>query len=103
MRISISRLRQVTDRILKHVEEHLDVDSVEIQREYYWDVQSPARYDYDPGGAAPNPDLRSFSDDWTVIQGLSNNPAGQEPALVQISAFLRAIGDNPGWLFKKPS
>lgn len=91
MEIEISKLRDVTDRLLSHVEQ-LGHQSVEIPYDYYWDIQAPARYDFTkkPG----EPTVGQLYDDWAELEKILRND--NEPiayGLVWLSALLRVIGE----------
>jgi hypothetical protein len=61
MKIEISKLRIMTDQILRALTERGE-NFVEIPR-YFWDVVGSARYDMEK---LPEPRLRNLSDDWSA-------------------------------------
>lgn len=100
MNVKISQLLKVADLILNHVVICLKIDSIQIPDDHvaYYDVKSPARYNYVPGAAKPSPDVSNLGADWKVLQDFPDDPEGRLIDLVQLSNLLRAIGDNPGWV-----
>ena len=90
--VEISGLRERADGMLKRVLDDLQVYSVEIPTDSYWDVRSDARY---KPGDPPKPVLGSLSDDWNRIrQILSAHTSEKTLASVQVSNSLRVLGDH---------
>jgi hypothetical protein len=90
MQIEISKLREVTDRLLVHIEQ-LGYQSVEIPYDYYWDIDPPARYDSKTPG---KPTVGQLYDDWANLEKILRND--NEPiayALVWLAALLRVVGE----------
>lgn len=44
MQIEVAQLRTLTEQMLKHLED-LNLGSIDLSDDYYWDTPSPQRYD----------------------------------------------------------
>jgi hypothetical protein len=91
MRVEISKLRAVTAILFDQLE-GLGFSSIDIEKDYYWDIQAPKRYDVhsDPG----KPTIGQLSDDWAEMQRMLANPEDSHPyALVWLAALLRYVGE----------
>lgn len=91
MRIKISDVRNVTNKLFDYLEEaghHI----VEIDMDYYWEVEEEQRY-----VPMDEPTLYSvgqLTDDWSEISKIldgQDDPIGY--ALVWLSSILRVIGE----------
>jgi hypothetical protein len=91
MRIEISELHAVTERLFDHLDE-LGCHAVELSKDFYWDV--PAADRYDPHTLPPELVLGQLYDDWNEMEKIIKNQS--EPiayALVWLSALLRFVGE----------
>ena len=95
MRIQISKLRAATQRLFDHLDE-LECESVELSKDFYWDVPAPDRYN--PYSERPELVLGQLYDDLNEMEKILNNQS--EPiafAFVWLSALLRFLGEEiPG-------
>jgi hypothetical protein len=116
MKIRILKLKERIDEILSLPELKPDAsipaDSDDCY--YYWDVTAPAGR-YKNNGATrndesvPKPTLGNLGDDWNQVKGgippisatvdADARAIAAVTALIQLSSLLRAIGDNPEWVF----
>lgn len=91
MKVSIGELREISNRLLDHVES-LGVKDVDLSQDYYWTL--PQDQLYDPNLTTPNPSLGQLTDDWNELQLIKR---GERPpvaiALSWLSAVLRAVGE----------
>jgi hypothetical protein len=91
MKLSIDDLKQYWDLLYSHLQE-LDVQVIELEYDYYWDVQFPSRYQiYEQPINLP---LGQLTHDVEVLnqmfQGESNLVLYN---FVHLSAILRMIGE----------
>jgi hypothetical protein len=92
MRIEISDLRAVSEKLILHLEEQ-GIGSLEIPVDYYWNISKEQIYD--PYREPSHLDMGQLTDDWNELQKLikSNN----EPLVyyfVWLAAILRAVGEH---------
>src|ERR1041384_7369671 len=93
MQISIPVLRAVSEIIFSHIEA-MEIGSVTIPADYYWEIPKDQRYD-----PYKEPDPKEFeigqlSDDWSELQKIAEGKG--EPiayALVWMSSLLKAVGE----------
>lgn len=92
MRVLIKDLREISNRLLDHVES-LGVKEVDLPEDYYWTL--PADQLYNPALTAPNPSLGQLTDDWNELQLIKR---GERPpvaiALSWLAAIMRAVGEH---------
>lgn len=91
MRLEVSQLRAATELLFSHLEE-LGYDSIEISKDYYWDIEAPTRYD--PYVRPTELTLGQLTDDWSEMEKILRKES--EPvayALVWLSALLRIVGE----------
>lgn len=91
MKVSISDLRALSERLLLHLEQN-GRSSIEVAHDHYWDITRQQRYD---PCAEPNDfDIGQLSDDWSQLQTiLSGEGEAIGYALVWLSTILRAVGE----------
>lgn len=91
MKVSINELREISNRLLDHVES-LGVKDVDISADYYWTI--PADQLYDPSLEPAAPSLGQLTDDWNELQLIRQ---GDRPpvaiALEWLAAIMRAVGE----------
>jgi len=91
VKVSIEELREISNRLLDHVES-LGVKEVDLSQDYYWTL--PPDQLYDPALTVPNPSLGQLTDDWNELQLIKR---GERPAvaiaLSWLSAVMRAVGE----------
>lgn len=91
MRIHIATLREITIRILSHVEEQ-GIDSIELKKDYYWNVPTDQLYDNFTKPSDLN--VGQLFDDWKEL--LQIHSGESEPlgyALVWLAAIMRFVGE----------
>lgn len=89
--ISLSDLRDVTNRLLNHLEE-VEGDSVALERDYFWSVPAPGVYN-----VYSKPDdltVGQLSECWVSLQQLLADGGDVSYALVWLADILRAIGED---------
>ena len=95
MKVSVSELRNMSERLFDHLESGGN-SQLEIPQDYYWYVPTKERYQpyVEPKGLT----LGQLSDDWAELQKIIRGES--EPidyALVWLSTILRVIGEKvPG-------
>lgn len=72
MKININVLRQSIDVVL-HRLENLNGETIEINKDYYWQLDSDVIFDLSQQPSAKQ--CGSLSDDWNELVKLSENPA----------------------------
>ncbi len=91
MRVCISDLRRVTEKLLAHVEQKYG-PTVEIDADYYWNIPEDSRLErYEQPSEL---DLGQLTDDWSEIQKIvlgEKEPISYD--LVWVSAILRTLGE----------
>jgi hypothetical protein len=92
MHVKVTQLRAASRLIFDHLEE-MGYDTVEVTKDYYWDIMPPERYDpyVNPADQLV---LGQLTSDWAELESLlsgETDPLGY--GLVWLSAILRAIGD----------
>jgi hypothetical protein len=92
MRVNVSDVRIVTDKILSHLE-GIGVTSLEIDWDYYWHIPKEQWHDTYQRPTAFT--VGQISDDWQELKRIADGdsaPVGY--ALVWLSSVLRALGEN---------
>lgn len=95
MSIDINTLEKATLVIFQYLRD-IGVDSVDLEEDFYWDIDKEQRYD--PYKEPTEMDLGQLSDDWEEIKGIASGdrtPIGY--SLVWVAALYRYIGETtPG-------
>lgn len=91
MEITLSELRQLSEKLFAHLEEN-GHEKIEVSSDYYWEIPEESRYDSfnEPKKFV----VGQLSDDWNELQKILRGD--REPlayALVWYSAILKAIGE----------
>jgi hypothetical protein len=90
VKVSIKGLREISNRLLDHVES-LGVKEVELSEDYYWTF--PQDQLNDPTLATPKPSRGQLTDDRNELRLIKR---GERPvvaiALSWLSAIMRAVG-----------
>ena len=92
MRVNISDLRTVSEKLFSHFEQN-GHSSVEIPNDYYWIIPEVRRYD--PVNEPADFSLGQLTEDWSRLQKIAegeNDPIGY--GLVWLASILQAIGEN---------
>lgn len=91
MIIDIAELQKISDRLFKQLN-HIGIQTVELQVDYYWDIPSIQRYNI-----YAEPDEFTVGQLQSDLQELSKVLSGErEPIpyhLVWLAALLRALGE----------
>lgn len=91
MILRLSELKIASDKILDHIQKQHG-DLIEIEGDYYWDVDDESRLD--PYKEPDQMELGQLSDDWSTIKQIVNGE--KEPigyALVWLAALYKTIGN----------
>lgn len=91
MNIRLSELRAVADRLFSHLEQVCG-PSVDLELDYYWDVDVDARYNMNEN--PPTFVAGQLTDDWEAVHQMVDPDT--YPLIyhfVWLSAILRAIGE----------
>ncbi len=92
MKIPISQLRAIADKLFSHLES-LGYDSVEISEDWYWNIPEEEKYVMENEPKDLN--IGRLSDDWEFLQGVSEND--DDPpisyALIWLGKILQVIGE----------
>lgn len=92
MEIDLRDLRRVTLRLLDHLIETRGINTVEIDRNFYWQVPSEKRFD--TSAMPAELDAGSLVDDWGFVSGLLQNdspPVAYQ--LTELAHLLTFIGE----------
>jgi hypothetical protein len=93
MTLKARDLLRAHELIVLYLEE-IEQDTIEIDDDYYWHIQSKPRYDV---GKTPNPDefsVGQLSEDASWIRGILDDPEkATGHALVWLGTLLRAYGE----------
>ncbi len=91
MKITTKEIRSVLDRVLREFEES-GSSEWEIEKDYYWEVDSSCRYD--SYGKPEEFTIGQLSDDIQVIQGVaSGRDDPVAPILLSVASLLRLAGE----------
>ncbi len=90
MQIQIDDVKQVAELLFKHLEE-LDIQSLELPVDYYWNIEPDELYEV---GVQPSAiDVGQLSDDWGDLQKVMADPdRALAHDFVDLAAILNAIG-----------
>lgn len=90
MKINISDLRIVADKIFEHFEETHGQD-IYLENDYYWEIPEDSLYNIEEEPKSHS--MGQLSDDWSDLQMILN---GKNEAIsynfVDLAAILKAIG-----------
>lgn len=92
MEIDLVQLKKIVDRLFEHVIETRGVKTLQLEKDYYWNIPDDAVYKMDSKPAELN--IGSLSDDWGFISGLLKTDA--DPVAYQfteVSPLLRYLGE----------
>ena len=91
LQISVSELRAATDVMFRHLDE-LGVQSVTLDKDYYWDI--PAGDRYDRHEAPTDHTLGQLSYDVEQVKGLADGSGAVIAyGFVWLAAVLRRVGE----------
>jgi hypothetical protein len=91
MKVTVSELRQVTNVLLRHLEE-TGHGEVELDADFYWNI--PKERLYDPYVQPAKLTLGQLSDEWNELTRIAQgnvDPLNYD--LVRLAAVLRWIGE----------
>jgi hypothetical protein len=90
MKIETSELKQVVEKLLRHLDE-LNIEELDLPYDYYWDI--PKEILYDSYKEPSRFTIGQLSDNWKDLQALLDP---SRDALVQdyedLAAVLKAVG-----------
>ena len=91
MKIKVSQLRTLSNKLLDHLEE-TGHGEVEVSVDFYWDI--PAKHRYEPYTEPGKPDMGQLSDDWTELTKIAEGKAKPvNYGLVWLGSIFRRIGE----------
>jgi hypothetical protein len=93
--IKIAELRLVMNRIFDHIEHDLDIVSLELDEDSYWDVADVERYDFSksPEGFGHG----QLQDDWGFLSSIvDDKDQAVSLMLIHAAPLLRRIGEQVG-------
>jgi hypothetical protein len=93
--VPVGELKTIVNLILDHIVHDLKIETVSIEEDFYWDVDSKGLYDVQT--TASELDIGSLIDDWEFLAKVSEDHR-QAVALMLIHAapLLRYIGEKVG-------
>ena len=90
--IDLVKLRTILNRLLDHIIETRGVRTLALERQLYWEVPAPARYEV---GTQPGElDVGDLADDWELISKLlqaDDLPAAYQ--LTEVAPLLAYVGE----------
>ena len=88
--VDLKVLREVTDRIFEFMERELQISSVELRHNFYWDVSDEVLYQMEQ--QPQELDCGSLVDDADFVAAAHKDPAQAIPlVLMHIAPLLRAL------------
>jgi hypothetical protein len=94
LKIKVADLREVTNRILDHIENDLKISEISVDKDYYWDIPDDRLYSQeDPSGFV----LSQLFDDWEFLAPiLSDKEQAVSIMFIHLAPLLRYIGQKVG-------
>jgi len=95
LEIKLEDLRKIANAIIDHAINDLDVVSIKIDKDFYWNIPEDRRYDM---GEKPNElDIGQLSEDWAVLSKiLDDKDLAVTYTLTHLGPLLRYIGERIG-------
>ncbi len=92
--INIADLRKITNLIFDHMEHDLDITSIVIEEDYYWDIPSKELYKVE--GDHPSPGIGQLYDDWEFLSKIRDREQAVSLMMIHVAPLLRYIGEKIG-------
>jgi hypothetical protein len=93
--VPIGDLKAVVNLILDHIVHDLKIEAVQIEEDFYWDVDS--KYLYDVQTTASDLSIGSLRDDWEFLTKMGNDRRDAVSLmLIHVAPLLRYIGEKVG-------
>ena len=93
MQVNVKELQHISSILLNHIAAK-GTANIELDKDYYWDVPSPQRYN--PYQEPTEHTLGQLDDDWKELQKVVTSDAMTiNYHLVWLSAIIRAVGEMP--------
>lgn len=91
MKINVSELKTITEKLFSHLEE-INQKSIEIPDDYYWDISEDERYDVE--NHPKDFSIGQLTEDWEFLQQIGkDNEHTITYAFVWLGKILQAIGE----------
>lgn len=91
MKISVSELRKITEKLFNHLEE-INQDPIEITNDYYWDISEEERYNIE--NEPKDLTIGQLTEDWEFLQNIKKDEEQTiSYAFVWLGKILQAIGE----------
>lgn len=92
MKILTKDLKKIS-RILLNLLDELEIDEIDLDHDFYWDVPQALRYD--PYSKPNELSLGQLEDDWQELLAILNSKKEPFPyAFVWLAAVLRKLGED---------
>jgi hypothetical protein len=95
LKVNVSEMRIIVNRILDHIEHDLGKGSVSLTQDDYWEVADNERYDFtkSPDACA----VGKLHDDWEFLRAiLKDKDQAVALMLVYVAPILRGLGEEIG-------
>lgn len=93
--IEIAELRSIVNAILDHISNDLNIKTVDIDQDFYWNVDSGSLYE--ASKKPPETDLGSLHDDLEFAREiLGDKDQAVALMLVHVAPLLRYVGEKIG-------
>ena len=102
MKISLTELRIIINRLLDHIIEVQGKTELEIRQPFYWNLPSSTLYNLNLQSDELKADVGSLADDWALLHSLLNTNTDPVPyQCTEVAALIRFLGESGNELSDK--
>ena len=92
--IKTSDLRKITNLLFDHIEQDLQISSIPIEEDNYWNVPTEGLYN-----ALKDPtdlDMGQLYEDWDFLTKITNKEEAVSLMMIHLAPLLRYVGEKIG-------